>query len=195
MKKTLTTLAAAALTAGLLAPLPAAAHCNRMNGPVVQSAEQALETGDFSKVAIWVAKEQADELRQKFEQSLAVYKTGGDARDLAQNYFYSNTVRLHRLSEGMSYEGLEPAQPLPRQLALAEESLDTTDPKAVISYLSDQMAQKVEDLHQQVIEAARTKDESVEAGRAWADAYVRYIVFVNSLDGAIAAGPAHGVGD
>lgn len=184
------------LLTGVATPLSAAqAHCDAINGPVVQAAERALQTADFSEIAIWVSDEHEEELRQKFEQSRNVYQQGGDPRELAQDYFYSTAVRLHRLSEGMTFEGVKPPQPLTQDLALAEQSLASENPGAVIDYLSRQMGEEVRELHRNVIEAAKSKEQSVEAGREWADAYVRYVIYVHGLDGTIEAGPAHGVGE
>lgn len=50
-----------------------------------------------------------------------------------------------------------------------------------------------------IFEKARTagqdKDKSLKAGRKWADAYVKYVIYVHGLYKTIQAGPAHGVGE
>ena len=184
-----------ALFAGLTAPLGVArAHCDAMNGPVVQAAQEALESGDFSTIAIWVGEQQTDELRQKFEQTRAVYQLGEKPQELAKDYFYEVAVRLHRQAEGMCYEGLRPARPLPKDLAVAEEALDKGSPEAVVALLSQRVQQKVNRLLNEVVAAEKKKNQSIEAGREWVDAYVRYVTFVHGLDQAIEAGPEHGLG-
>ncbi|MFW6061334.1 MAG: DUF6448 family protein, partial [Planctomycetota bacterium] len=87
----------------LLTVSPVWAHCDRLNGPVVQSAREALNSGEFAEVQIWVGEKQEDELKQAFDQALRVRKMGGEAKELADRYFFETTVRLHRAAEGMPY--------------------------------------------------------------------------------------------
>jgi len=77
------------------------AHCDRVNGPVAVAAKKALETGDLSHVLIWVGARQEEELKNKFDQSLQVYRQGDQSQKLATRYFMETTVRLHREAEGM----------------------------------------------------------------------------------------------
>src|SRR5690606_7258947 len=51
---------------GLLAS-PAFAHCDSMDGPVVQDAQRAIEAQDVTPVLKWVAAEDEDEIRSAFD--------------------------------------------------------------------------------------------------------------------------------
>lgn len=170
------------------------AHCDTESGPTAVDARKALETGNFKVAAIWVGDEQTQELRESFEQSLAVYKMGGKAKELAERYFMTTTVRLHRQAEGMQFTGLKPAQPLPPVVAKAEETLKTGNLQPITDLLATEMQEETQKLFQEALEARKKYDgSSVELGRKWVNAYVKYVVFVNGLHKTIKAGPAHGV--
>jgi len=172
------------------------AHCDTVNGPTAVDAREALETGDFKEIAIWVGEEQTQELRETFEESLAVYKMGGKAKELAERYFMTTAVRLHRQAEGMQFTGLKPAQPLPPIIAKAEETLENGNLKPVADLLSARLQEETQKWFQNALDAKKNyKGDNVEAGREWVDAYVKYVIYVNGLYKTIQAGPAHGVGE
>ncbi len=173
------------------------AHCDRVNGPVAVAAKQALETGDVSNALIWVGEQQADELKTKFTHSLEVYNSnsGEESRQLAERYFMETTVRLHREAEGMPYTGLKPAQPSSEDIQTAENALESGNLSLVTNLLAKEIQQQTEELYQHAMKAKDNREQSVEAGRRWVDAYVKYIVYVHSLYQQIQSGPAHGVGN
>ncbi|MCF8308733.1 MAG: DUF6448 family protein [Bacteroidales bacterium] len=171
------------------------AHCERENGPVAVDAKEALKTGDFSKVAIWIGEEQEEKLREKFRQSLSVYHKGGDSKELATEYFMSNAVRLHRAAEGMPFTGLKPAQAAAKDIQVAEKALKTGNLDPVMDMFSSKMEDEAQKWFQKALEAKKNKDESIEAGREWTDKYVKYIIYLHKLYQKIEAGPPHGVGE
>lgn len=172
------------------------AHCDTESGPVAVDARKALETAKFKTVAIWVGKEQTQELQDNFEQALAVYRMGGKAEALAERYFTETAIRLHREAEGMSYTGLKPAQPLPRDIAKAEKALDTGNLKPVTDLLSGELQKEMQKWFKKALAAKKEYNgENLEAGREWVDAYVKYVIYIHGLHKAIKAGPKHGVGD
>jgi dienelactone hydrolase len=68
--------------------VPASAHCNGMDGPVVKAAQAALEQGNVNQVLIWVQKDDEPELRRAFEQTVEVRKLSPQAKQLADTYFF-----------------------------------------------------------------------------------------------------------
>ncbi|MEF8788106.1 MAG: DUF6448 family protein [Planctomycetota bacterium] len=190
-----TVIAALAVVVGVvLAGRPARAHCDRVNGPVAKDARKALDEGDFEEIAIWVGEEQEKELKKRFQQCLDVYEKGGESRELAERYFMETAVRLHRAAEGMPYTSLKPAQPVPEDIAAAEKALKTGDVEPVTDLLAEEMEKNVEKWFKKARDARKDREESVEEGREWTDAYVRYVIYVHGLYKAIQAGPKHGVG-
>jgi hypothetical protein len=95
----------------------------------------------------------------------------------------------------MTFEGVEPAgMELPRDIHLAEQALEAGDVKPVLMLLAEEVHHRVGELYEQARAARTRRHESVEAGREWVDAYVRYVVFVHGLQQTIESGPEHGVG-
>ena len=84
-------------------------HRDTRDGPVVQAARKALETGNVNLILIWVPETAERELRDAFERTLKARKAGKDARDVADDWFFETAVRLHRAREGAPYTGLKPA--------------------------------------------------------------------------------------
>lgn len=190
----MTALACATILAAL--PWNARAHCDAVNGPVAVDARTALKNEDVGTVAIWVGEEQGDELKSAYKQALPVFKMGGRAGELAERYFMEAAVRLHRAAEGMPYDGLKPARPLPKDIAVAEKALQTGDLQPVTDLLAKELRRETEHYFQNAL-AAKEKynGDSVARGRDWADAYVKYVIYVHKLHQTIQSGPAHGVGE
>lgn len=195
VRRITTLLAVAAITIGSSVGGTAWAHCDAESGPVAVDAREALETGEFARVAIWVTEEQTEELHDAFDRSLPVYQMGGEAQGLAAQHFMETAVRLHREAEGFPYSGLQPPQPLPPDVAAAERALETGDLQPVSDLLAGALQGKLETIFRRVRGAQTSKERSLADGREWADAYVEYVTFVHGLYDTIEAGPAHGVGD
>src|SRR5512139_2379035 len=92
-----------------LALLGAFGHCDTLDGPVIQLARKALETGNVNLVLPWVRVQDEQEIGHAFEHAVAVRKLGPEARELADAHFFETLVRIHRASEGAPYTGLKPA--------------------------------------------------------------------------------------
>jgi hypothetical protein len=187
-----------AIAAGALAIFSftggASGHCDTESGPVAVAARQSLESGDFGPIRIWVGPEQEVELQTAFARSLPVYREGGKGKELAERYFLETAVRLHRAAEGMTYSGLKPAQPLPADVAAAEKALEAGEVKIVARLLKEELDKKLQPLFERAMKARKHRGDSVQAGRDWVDAYVKYVIYVHGLHRSIQAGPAHGVG-
>jgi hypothetical protein len=84
------------------------AHCDTLDGPVVQTARTALEKGDITPLLKWVRVEDEKEIKDAFEKTLAVRRKGAEAKELADMYFFETLVRIHRAGEGAPYTGLKP---------------------------------------------------------------------------------------
>jgi len=168
-------------------------HCDRENGPVAMAAKEALKTGNMDKILIWVGEEQEPELREKFQQSLQVYRNGGNSAELAEKYFMETAVRLHRAAEGMPFEGLKPASANPPDIEAAEKALETGNFEPVKNLLCSALEEESLKWFGKARASAENREESIAAGRAWVDDYVKYIVYVHKLYQTIQAGPPHGV--
>ena len=116
----------------------AQAHCDTLDGPVVQAARQALEKGEITPILKWIKKDQEPEIRAAFQKALAVRGKGPEAKDLADHYFFETLVRIHRAGEGAPYTGLS-AGPPEAIIRAADESLE----KGSVDHLVRQVTEAV----------------------------------------------------
>ena len=77
---TIAALMAASGSLLLLVPAMAVAHCDTMDGPVVKTAQAALDKGDVTPVLKWVKPDNEAEVVAAFKQTLAVRKQGKAAK-------------------------------------------------------------------------------------------------------------------
>lgn len=179
--------------AALFMSVPAAAHCDGLDGPVVTAARAALASGKADPVLIWVQPTDEAEIRTAFQQALAVRKHGGAARDLADRYFFETLVRVHRAGEGAPYTGLKPAgRDLGPAIPLADRALDAGSNQEIAALLTGEVSaslrHKFDDVHRK-----RTFDPTdLAAGREYVESYVAYIHFVEAIhEAATAASGGH----
>ena len=93
--------AVTAISAALLfAAGPAFAHCDGLDGPVIKSARQALDSGNVNRVLIWVQHTDEAQIKDAFRKAIEVRKLNPSARELADNYFFETLVRVHRAGKG-----------------------------------------------------------------------------------------------
>lgn len=190
----LTALAIAACTAGiLLAVNQTHAHCDTLDGPVVADARKALDTRDVSPALKWVRPEDEAAIREVFRSTLTVREQGGEARELADRFFFETLVRIHRAGEGAPYTGLKPAgTPVEPAIREADEALASGSDKALIEHLTRRLAEGVHERFERAMAASKQSDASVEAGRAYVESYVEFVHYVEALDRTLSGPlPAH----
>ena len=182
--------------------LPAAAHCDTLDGPVVAAARKALDSGNVNLILIWVQKKDDAEIRNMFKKAVAVRKVGGEAKELADMYFFETLVRIHRAGEGAGYTGLKPAGKIEPPIAAADKSLETGKLQDVAQLISKRMEQGLHRNFEAMMKKKNYSPNDVAAGRAFASAYVEYTHYVERLYDAAetlapgrvqkeAPGPAH----
>lgn len=171
-----------ALSLGLLAGSGTAlAHCDTLDGPVVAAARKALDSGNVNLILIWVQKKDEGEIRNSFQQAVAVRKAGGQAKELADMYFFETLVRIHRAGEGAGYTGLKPAGKIELPIAAADKSLETGKLQDVAKVISNRMEEGLHRHFEDVMKKKQFNPNDVAAGRAYASAYVEYTHYVERL--------------
>jgi hypothetical protein len=172
--------------------LPAAAHCDTLDGPVVAAARKALDSGNVNLVLVWVQEKDDVEIRKHFDKTRAVRKLNAQAKDLADMYFFETLVRIHRAGEGAGYTGLKPAGQVEPPIAAADRSLQSGKLQEVAKLISGRMEQGLHRAFDAVMKAKGYRADDVAAGRAFASAYVEYAHYVERLyDAAETMAPEH----
>jgi len=171
------------------------AHCDTLDGPVVKTAEAALQTGDITPVLKWVKEENEIEIKELFRKTLIVRTKGKEARELADRYFLETLVRLHRAGEGMPYTGLKADGAVEPAVVEADKALESGSAGNLIKLITEAASRGVQERFDQAKEAKKHADLDVTAGRAFVEAYVRFTHYVEKLhlDAADSSANHHGM--
>ena len=179
------------LVAWLAWPTKVMAHCDTLDGPVVTEAKAALEKGDVTPILKWVKKDQEEEIRAAFKKTLTVRSKGPEAAELADMYFFETLVRLHRAGEGAPYTGLKPAGEVEPSVAAADRAIAAGSVDDLATEIGQAAEKAVRERFARLMEAKKHKDDSVDAGREYVEAYVVYVHFVEGLHNTVTRGGAH----
>ncbi len=175
MKTSIPTAAFAAFL-GLMALTPAArAHCDTLNGPVVQAAREALAKRDITPVLKWVHADGEAEVRAAFARTLAVRGLSPEAAELADTYFYETLVRIHRAGEGETFTRLKPAEAVDPGIEAADRALESGAIDGPAAGLAGDLVRSVKEKFEAVRAKGLRRDDSVAAGRDYVAAYVEFI--------------------
>lgn len=175
------TFAAVAAVMALTWGTAAQAHCDTLDGPVVGEARKALDTGNVNLVLGWVQKRDEAQIRGAFQKASAVRKSSPAARELADTYFFETLVRVHRAGEGAPYTGLKPAGEIEPAIAAADRSIETGKLEPVANMVIDRTKEGLHKQFDTVMAKKKYSPNDVAAGRAYVDAYVEYVHYVERL--------------
>ena len=167
----------AALTLGMYSF--AAAHCDTLDGPVIQDARKALEAKDVTPVLKWVKQKDEKIVRMSFAKALSA--KGKKNADAVENQFFATLVKIHRAGEGAPFTGLKPAGEVEPAIAEADKALVSGSTDALVKLVTDDVAAGIRKRYEHAVETYKHKDESVEKGREFVEAYVEYTHYVERL--------------
>ena len=168
-------------------PVCAFAHCDTLDGPVVQAGRKALESGDVKSAIIWVKHEHEAEIETVFKKVLAVRKLGTEAKDVADMFFFETLVRLHRAGEGVAYTGLKPAgTKVDAAIAAVDKAVETGSIESLSKVLRNEVGAGLERRFKDVIAKKGFATKDVEAGREFVAAYVELTHYAEGIHNAVA---------
>lgn len=165
--------AAFSIVAALGWMAPAQAHCDTLDGPVVGAAQQALGRGNVNLALVWVKPANEPELRAAFDKARR--------KEIAELQFYETLVRLHRAGEGAPYTGLKPAGEIEPAVAAADKALATGKLQPVAKMIKERVEHGLHEHFDAVRAKQNYRADDVAAGRAYVDAYVEYVHYVEKL--------------
>jgi hypothetical protein len=171
----------------------AIAHCDHIDGPVVNDARHAIEQNDVTIVLKWIDEGDEAELRSVFDKTMRVREAGGETQEIADRLFFETLVRLHRASEGASYTGLKPAgTPVAGYVTLSDRALERGSADELIGHLQEALAHTIAEKFKETHSKRQRLGESVAAGRAYVHDYVDFVHYVKYVVETIKNdGPAH----
>jgi hypothetical protein len=167
------------------------AHCDTLDGPVVNEARMALAAGNVTPLLKWVTSDEEDNIRAAFEHTLAVRKLSDEARAIADMYFFETLVRIHRAGEGAPYTGLKPGTIVDPAVALADKAIVDGSVEKLATVLSKALNHGITSRFDRVIQTRKHADESVAAGREYVEAYVQFTHYAEGVHALVKRGASH----
>jgi hypothetical protein len=158
------------------------AHCDSLDGPVINDARTALDRGEPDVVLKWVQPRDEAAIREAFAEALAVRGLSPAARSLADRWFFETLVRIHRAGEGAPYTGLKPANAVDEAIASADRALESGEIESLLHAATHRVTQGLQTRFERVRALASHKDHSVDDGRAYVEAYVDFIHFAEAIN-------------
>ncbi|HEY4705529.1 MAG TPA: DUF6448 family protein [Thermoplasmata archaeon] len=170
-------------------------HCDTLDGPVVEAARKALETGDVKFILPFAPKKAEEEITRAFERTLRARKLGKEAKDVADYWFFETVVRLHREGEGAPYTGLKPAGldwgPL---IPKAEKAIEKGNPDEVVSFMNHAVDEAVREKFNHAMKLKDYRKGDVDAARRYTSAMLGFELYTHHLYANIMGGGEHGEG-
>lgn len=154
------------------------AHCDTMDGPTAKDGMKALESQNINYALKWIMPAYEAELGEIFALSLKVRGLSVEAKALADRYFLENLVRLHRVGEGATFEGLKPSgTPMDEKVLTADRCVELGNLTPLSGLVSHEEMHELEKRFGKVLELKDFDVDDVEAGRDYIEAYVRFFKF------------------
>lgn len=168
----------ALVAVSLVIPDYAAAHCDTLDGPVIQDAQKAITAQDVAPVLKWVKPQEEKSVRAAFQKALADRAKNPEA---AEHKFFETLVKIHRAGEGAPFTGLKAAGDVEPAVAAADQALASSSAAALIKLIADDVAAGIQTRFEHAVTTYKHKDESVAQGREFVEAYVEYTHYVERL--------------
>src|SRR5574340_1734575 len=154
-------------------------HCDTLDGPGVNLARKALETGNVNQVLPWVRASDEAEIKAAFGHALEVRKLGPQARELADRHFFETLVRIHRAGEGAPFTGLKSAgRDLGPAIPAGDRALETGSVEALLRLLVDEVRSGVSSRFTELNAQKNFRPDDVDAGRRYVKTYVEFIHYL-----------------
>jgi YesN/AraC family two-component response regulator len=173
------------IVASFVTPKQVSAHCDTLDGPVVNAARKALETDNVNYMLIWVKPENEDEIRRALKKAKKKIKQAKskEEKEKANMELFEILVKVHREGEGAEYDGIKPAGSVEAEIALADKAVEIGKLDDVMHHIhSLENKEIVHHLFHKVQEKSHYDINDVSGGRRFIEAYV---IFIHAVERAI----------
>lgn len=171
--------------------MPASAHCDSYDGPVIKDAVKAIETNNVNLVFKWITQEQEAEIKNLFDKTYSLKKGDKEIYSIVEKHFLETLVRLHRETEGAPYTGLKPAGTTKQIIVLSDNAIENKDIDDLLGKLNNHIGTVIKEKYHKVETLNKVKNNSVEEGRAYVEAYVDYTHSLEAVHDILANGSGH----
>ena len=177
----------------VMSPLTASAHCDTMEGPTVADGFKAMDTNNINYVLKWVQPKYEKEITEKFNLSMKVKDLSPNAKVLAEQYFFSELVRVHRAGENAPFDGLKPyGTPIDEKVKAADKSIEVGNLSPLEGLLEKEKMPELKERFERVMSLKNFDVNNVEAGREYIEAYVMFFKFAEGEEEHHGAAEGHG---
>lgn len=166
-----------ALTLVVSIPTMASAHCDTMDGPTITDAKKAIENNNINYVLKWVTPENEKEISKIFDLTMKVKDLNSEAKELSENYFFENLVRIHRAGEGAPYTGIKPSGTVidPKEVA-ADKSIEAGNLSPLENLVEKDKMPELKERFEKVMSLKNFDANNVEAGREYVEAILDGVI-------------------
>lgn len=191
MKKSILTLITLLTISFIFFQGNAFAHCDSYDGPVIQDALKAIESGDVQPVLKWIEKDYEKEIVALFNKTTALKDQDEEIYEIVEKHFLETLVRVHREGEGAPFTGLKPAGTTSKIVVWSDEALAQGDVNELADKIAAHLVNEIQSKFERAVKTGKKKDLSVEDGRAFVEAYVDYTHYVEGIHGMIVGEGGH----
>ncbi len=178
----------------MLTSISGFAHCDSYDGPVIKDALKALDQNNVELVLKWIEPQQEKEIISLFDKTYSLKSGDRQVYSIVEKHFLETLVRLHRETEGEAFTGLKPAGSMTPLIEMADNSIADKNVDGVIKTVNNHLEEVLRSRYAEVAKLSKTKDNSVEEGRAYVVAYVQYTHTIEELENLLHAPVSHGAG-
>ncbi len=114
-----------------------------------------------------------------------------DVYEIVKKHFLETLVRLHRETEGAPYTGLKPVGTTKMIIQLSDNAILTGSVDDLVGKLNNHIEKIVREKYQNAAMLSKVKDESVEMGREYVEAYVDYTHTLEAIHDILEHGGGH----
>lgn len=175
----------------LMFSIPTYAHCDSYDGPVIKDALEALDKNKVEMVLKWIEPQQEEEVIGLFKKTYNLKNEDRKIYAIVEKHFLETLVRLHRETEDAPFTGLKPAGSMTPLVEMADHSIEINTMKEVSKTITTHLDEVLRERYAKVMKLHKTKDNSVEEGRAYVHAYVEYTHTLEALEHVLHGDFAH----
>lgn len=126
----------------------------------------------------WVQPEFEEEITQIFNLSMKVKDLSPEAKELSEQYFFGNLVRIHRAGEGAPFTGLKPSgTPIDEKVQAADKSIELGNLSPFDNLIEEDKMPELTERFENAMALKNFDVNDVDAGREYIEAYVKFFKF------------------
>lgn len=170
---------------------PASAHCDSFDGPALIDAEKALATNNVNLILKWIDADMEGEVVPLFHKTYSLRNGDKEIYEIVKKHFFETFIRLHREMEGAPFTGLKPAGTTAHITVMSDKALDSGDFASLLKALNNHINSQLQEKFNKTEALYKVRDNSVEEGRAYVEAYVDYTHSVEAVHDILSGGGGH----